>query len=230
MNRSKRFQILDGTVLKLLAVISMVFDHVGDNFFPEQTWMRVIGRMALPLFAFCVAEGFRHTRDRKKYLLRLGLFACASEIPFDLVTAGKVLEFSHQNIMATFFWAVLALICFDRLTGPAPSKGRYALGLGLLLVFMVASLPLGLDYNMLAVGLICIYYLLRDRALAVKNAAAMVFHALLRNVGIYWFGLLGFLPLFLYNGKRGKGLKWLFYVFYPGHLLVIYLLRALVKG
>ena len=83
--------ILDGTLLKLIAMISMVFDHVGDNFFPGQTWMRIVGRIALPVFAFCIAEGFSHTHDRMKYLVRMGIFALISEVPFDLVTSGKVL-------------------------------------------------------------------------------------------------------------------------------------------
>ena len=78
VTEKKKWQVLDGTSLKLIAMISMVFDHVGDNFFPEQLWMRVIGRIALPIFAFFVAECFCHTRDRKKYLLRMGVFACLS--------------------------------------------------------------------------------------------------------------------------------------------------------
>ena len=70
--------------------------------------------------------------------------------------------------------------------------------------------------------------LLKDRALWIRNTAAAAVHAMLRNVGIYWFGLLGFIPLFLYNGKRGKGMKWLFYTFYPGHLLLIFLIRRFI--
>ena len=66
-----RIQFLDGTALKVIALVSMVFDHVGDNFFPDQVWMRVIGRIAMPIFAFCIAEGFSHTRDKTKYLLRM---------------------------------------------------------------------------------------------------------------------------------------------------------------
>ena len=225
-----RYGLLTGTGLKLIAMASMVLDHLGDNFFPGAVWMRALGRIAMPVFAFCVAEGFIHTHDRMRYFRRLGLFGVVSEVPFDLVTAGKLLEFGHQNIMASFFWAILALLCFEAVTGPSPSRGRFALGVGVLLLFVAASLPLGLDYNMVAVGLICIYYLLRHKALALRNAVAMVYHALLRNVGIYWFGLLGFLPIFLYNGQRGKGLKWLFYGFYPGHLLLIYLLRSLLAG
>ena len=228
MKDKKAYQILNGTALKLIAMVSMVFDHVGDNFFPDQTWMRVIGRIAMPIFAFCLAEGFCHTRDRKKYLLRMGIFALISEIPFDLVTAGRLLETGHQNIMLTFFWAILGLICYEALREKLPGGGGKALGAAVLLFFAGASLLLRLDYSLLAVGLIFLFYLLRDKALIWKNAAGMAFHALLRNVGIYWFGLLGFLPIFLYNGEKGRGLKWLFYVFYPGHLLLIWAIRTLL--
>lgn len=224
----RKFRILDGTSLKLIAMVSMILDHLGDNFFSGRLWMRSLGRIAMPIFAFCVAEGFIHTRDRKKYLLRMGLFALVSEIPFDLVTAGKLLEFGHQNIMATFFWAILGLLCFEKVREKTADKLKPAAGIFVLLFFTAASLPLGLDYNLLAVGLIFLFYLLRNKSQELQIAAGMVFHTLLRNVGLYWFGLLGFLPLFLYNGQRGRGLKWLFYLFYPGHLLLIYLLLRLI--
>ena len=90
-------------------MISMVFDHVGDMFFPGVMWLRMIGRLAMPLFSFCIAEGYIHTKDRKKYILRLGIFALISEVPFDLAFEGKI-NLSHQNIMLTFFLAVIALI------------------------------------------------------------------------------------------------------------------------
>ena len=228
MEKREKFAVLDGTALKLIALASMVLDHVGDNFFPEQLWMRVLGRIAMPLFAFCVAEGYCHTRDRGRYLLRLGVFALVSEIPFDLVTAGEALEFSHQNIMLTFFWAILALLCYERLTAGNGSKGRLALGCLVLLAAGLVSLLLGMDYNVLALGLVFLFTLLREKPLAVRGLAGMAYHALLRNVGIYWFGLLGFIPIFLYNGRRGRGLKWLFYLFYPGHLLLIYLVKRLI--
>ena len=225
MSKGKQsYRILDGTTLKIIAMISMIIDHVGDNFFPEQTWMRIVGRIAFPIFVFCIAEGFSHTHDRRKYLLRMGIFACISEIPFDLVTSGKILEFTHQNIMITFFWAILGLMCFEKINGRKTKTARFC-GIAVLMIFAVSSLLLGMDYNILAVGLICIYYFLRDKAPVWNHVAAMVYHVLLRNVGVYLYGLLGFLPLFLYNGKRGRGLKWLFYIFYPAHLLVIWLLK-----
>ena len=184
--------------------------------------------LLMTLFAFCAAEGFSHTHDRGKYLKRMGLFALISEIPFDLVTAGKVLEFSHQNIMFSFLWAFLCLTLYERVAKGASGAKRF-FGVMILVAGVLLSVLLGLDYNMLGVGLIFIYYLLRERLLFVRNVLGMAYHLLLRNVGVYIFGLLGFLPVFLYNGKKGKGLKWLFYCFYPGHLLLIWLVRTLIQ-
>ena len=228
MEIPKRIQVLDGTALKLIAMASMVLDHVGDNFFPGQVWMRVLGRIAMPIFAFCISEGFAHTHDKTRYLMRMGIFALVSEVPFDLVTAGVPLEFSHQNIMATFFWAILGLMLFERIAGEGAPKSRRAAGYIMLAVFAMLSVLLGLDYNMLGCGLISVFYLLRGKGLAIEVAAGAAYHALLRNVGIYWFGLLGFLPILSYNGQRGRGLKWLFYLFYPGHLLLIWLVRTML--
>lgn len=221
------YQFLDGTTLKLLAMISMIFDHVGDNFFPGQTWMRIIGRIAMPVFAFCLAEGFAHTRSRGKYLMRMGLFALISEVPFDLTVSGKVLEFSHQNIMFTFLWALLGLACFEKLTEKKTRAGAAA-GAFLLIAFTGASLLLGFDYNMLGTGLVFIFYLLRNKGHILRCLGGALYHVLLRNMGIYWFGLLGFLPILCYNGKKGRGLRYLFYAFYPAHLLLIWFVRTIL--
>ncbi len=221
MKRS--WQFLDGTILKLLAMVSMVFDHVGDNFFPDQQWMRIIGRIAMPLFAFAVAEGYLHTRDRKKYLIRMLIMAVLSEIPFDLVLFGKPLEFTHQNIMFTFAYAIIGLMCYEKI---AKEKTFSIPGIMVLLLFMISSLLLCLDYNMVALAVIFVFYLFRTKPLWQRTTIAMLAYYVFRNVGVYRLGLLGFLPVFLYNGQRGKGLKWLFYIFYPGHLLLIYLLKT----
>ena len=230
MKTLDRFKVLDGTALKIIAMISMIFDHVGDNFFPEMVWMRVIGRMAMPIFAFCIAEGFSHTHDKVKYLRRMLIFAVLSEVPFDLVTAKKVLEFSHQNIMFTFAWAIIGLLIMDKI-GDSTLK-RWAKNLIkalVFIVFMVISIIIGLDYNMAATAIIFVFYMLRKKADLIRNLVAAGVHAVFRNVGIYWFGLLGFIPLLLYNHKRGRGLKWLFYAFYPGHLLLIWIVLYIMR-
>ena len=102
LRKANDIRFLDGTMLKIIAMVSMVFDHTGDVFFPEMQWMRIVGRLAMPIFSFCIAEGYVHTRNRKKYLLRMGIFALVSEVPFDLAFEGKI-SLDHQNIMLTFF-------------------------------------------------------------------------------------------------------------------------------
>lgn len=231
MSGVKKYQILDGTALKLIAMLSMVIDHVGDIFFPELLWLRAIGRLAMPIFAFFVAEGCAHTRDKKKYLLRMGLFALISEIPFDLAFDGR-LGLSHQNIMLTFFLAILALMLYDRLRGGEERAGAGRTALGVLAVAAVAvvSLLLAADYTVFGVIAVFLFYALRRRHPLVRSGVGVAFLALTRTMGYYAATGLSFIPLALYNGKRGRGLKWLFYAFYPGHLLLLYAIKRLLIG
>ena len=226
MDNRKKYQILDGTTLKLIAMISMVFDHAGDMFFPDVMWPRMIGRLAMPIFSFFIAEGFSHTRDRKKYLCRLGIFALISEIPFDLAFEGKI-GFSHQNIMLSFFLAVVALMLYDWIQGGTKSEENHAsIGktvLGVIAVAAIAALSLLLraDYTIFAVIAVFLFYVLRQKHPLVRTGVGVAFLALTRTVGYYCTTGLSFIPLAMYNGKKGKGLKWLFYGFYPGHLLLL---------
>ena len=226
MDNGKKYQILDGTTLKLIAMISMVFDHAGDMFFPDVMWPRMIGRLAMPIFSFFIAEGFSHTRDKKKYLCRLGIFALISEIPFDLAFEGKI-GFSHQNIMLSFFLAVVALMLYDWIQGGTKSEENHAsIGktvLGVIAVAAIAALSLLLraDYTIFAVIAVFLFYVLRQKHPLVRTGVGVAFLALTRTVGYYCTTGLSFIPLAMYNGKKGKGLKWLFYGFYPGHLLLL---------
>lgn len=99
---------------------------------------------------------------------------------------------------------------------------------GSALAIMAAALFLGTDYNIYGVGLVFLFYLFRKKELWFRCVMGMIFHIVTRNVGVYIYGLLGFLPLFLYNGQKGRGLKWLFYAFYPGHMLLLYFLKQLL--
>lgn len=225
----KKLKIIDGTTLKIIAMICMLFDHLGDNIFLSQTWMRIIGRIALPLFAFCISEGYIHTKDKKRYLKRLLLFSIISEIPFNLLLNGTIIYLEHQNVILTFSIAVLSLIIFDKIT-TNKKKISYVYGTFIVLLFAVISLLLKTDYNLFAVLLVFIYYVFNSKGNNIRNIIGTVYQLLLRNVGIYIFGALSCIPIFLYNGKKGKGIKWLFYIFYPGHMLIIYLIKILIKG
>ena len=231
MKKLEKLRILDGTSLKLIAMISMVFDHVGDMFFPDALWMRMIGRLAMPLFSFCIAEGYAHTKNKQRYLLRIGVFALVSEIPFDLAFEGRV-GLGHQNIMLSFFLAILALMVFDRIRGEGKEHAAGKTLLGILCVCAVAVLALVLraDYTLFAVLAVFLFYVLRNRHPLLRCGVGVGFLALTRTVGYYRATGLSLIPLLLYNGKRGRGLKWLFYAFYPGHLLLLYLLKTALGG
>ena len=231
MKKLEKLRILDGTSLKLIAMISMVFDHVGDMFFPGALWMRMIGRLAMPLFSFCIAEGYTHTKNKQRYLLRMGVFALVSEIPFDLAFEGRV-GLGHQNIMLSFFLAILALMLFDRIRGEGKEHAAGKTLLGILCVCAVAVLALVLraDYTLFAVLAVFLFYVLRNRHPLLRCGMGVGFLALTRTVGYYRATGLSLIPLLLYNGKRGRGLKWLFYAFYPGHLLLLYLLKTVLGG
>lgn len=235
MEKVERIRFLDGTMLKIIAMVSMVIDHVGDMFFPELAWPRMIGRLAMPIFSFCIAEGYIHTRNKNKYLLRMGIFALVSEVPFDLAFEGKV-GLTHQNIMLTFFLAILALKLFDLIRGEEQedtgkySAGRTALGILAVIAAAAAALIVKADYTVFAVIAVFLFYVFKDAGQLVRTGAGVAFLAGTRTVGYYCTTGLSLIPLLLYNGKKGKGLKWLFYAFYPGHLLILYLFKLVWNG
>ena len=230
MERVNRIKFLDGTKLKIIAMVSMVFDHVGDMFFPDLLWPRMIGRLAMPIFAFCIAEGYAYTRNKNRYLLRMGIFALVSEIPFDLAFEGTV-SLTHQNIMLSFFLAIIALKLFEVIRGEKKEDtGKYGVGktiLGTLSVIAIAvvALLVKADYTIFAVISVFLFYVLKDARQFVRMSVGVAFLAITRTIGYYCTTGFSIIPLLLYNGKRGKGLKWLFYAFYPGHLLLLYLLK-----
>ena len=225
-----KYQIFDGTTLKIIAMISMVIDHVGDIFFPEVLWLRMIGRLAMPIFSFCIAEGYAHTRDKNKYLLRMGIFALVSEIPFDLAFDGHI-GFSHQNIMLTFCISILALKIFDLLCdGEKQNAGKTVLGTLAVVVMAFLAFLLRADYTFFAVFAVFLFYVLRKKHPLFRSGVGVAFLALTRTMGYYCTTGVSFIPLAMYNGKKGKGLKWLFYAFYPGHLFVLYLLKRMLQA
>ena len=93
-----RYQRMDGTVLKLIACLSMFIDHLGAVCFSGMMGFRIIGRLAFPIYCFLLVEGAVHTHDMKKYILRMGIFALISEVPFDLAFYHRLVYMGHQNV------------------------------------------------------------------------------------------------------------------------------------
>ena len=211
-----KFGVFTGNMLKWIAIITMVIDHMGAILFPQYQILRIIGRLAFPLFAFLLVEGYVHTSNLKKYLGRLLLFALIAEIPFDIAMYSQAFYWGHQNVFWTLFLGLLVLYLIDRL----PEKW---MGLIAGIAIMVVAHLITTDYG--AGGIIVIFALYYFRAKPLIKYIVMAAVFILVFGGIQILGLIVIIPMLLYNGQRGKySMKYFFYLFYPCHLIVLQLL------
>lgn len=240
---------ISGFTLKVIAVVTMLIDHTaatileraiyGNNFDTFVTpdnmqfwvtvylWMRIIGRMAFPIYCFLLVEGFTHTRNRWKYALRLFLFALVSELPFDLAFQKSYWDMSYNNVFFTLLLGLLTImeidwICKKSLFGDGiGGKAFKAVDILLTLGVMmwIAENLLHTDYGASGiVAIVLIFLLYKSRNIAF--GAAVVSLGVLSSV-LEFAALLMLLPIKAYNGTRGKNIKYFFYIFYPAHLAIL---------
>lgn len=218
-----RFRVLSGSALKLIAVVSMIIDHVGCHLVDQSIvllqagayrltlyrLMRDLGRFAFPIFCFLLIEGFLHTRSKTRYGASLAILAVISEIPYDLEHNGTLL-YPKQNVFFTLLLGYIGLCAIARF------REKPLFAFLSLLELLVVCYYLNADYWVQGFAFIILLYALREQKLL------KIFTAFLLNN--FRFVLLAFLPISLYNGKRGfiRGafLKYLFYLIYPVHILL----------
>lgn len=206
--------------LKLIAITSMLVDHIGAILLPEYLVLRYIGRIAFPVFCFLLTEGFFHTRDIYRYGYRLALFALLSEIPYDLAFRQTIFSLEKQNVFFTLLIGFVLMYVLEK------SKERPVQILEILLAMWLAEI-LRTDYGFRGILLICIFYYLREFNIA--KIAAGAFWNFMFQGSVQYYGAISMVPIALYNGKKGPGLKYLFYIFYPLHLLILHLLQLYLK-
>lgn len=234
---------LSGSALKWIAVFTMLIDHftavfyfksysAGRQIFSNDLYMilRGVGRLAFPIFAFLLVEGYFHTRDVKKYLLRLFLFGLVSEVPFDLAFRRAFVDWGYQNVYFTLFLGLLAVWLWDTLTQHDRERcGPVRLLLATLAAAACAVLALlcKTDYGFWGVLTVVSFALFREREWlrALAGGACLLAVNKLEAAGFPDFLLFHF-----YNGQRGRQPKYFFYLFYPTHLLVLVLLSRAVYG
>ena len=224
MKRDSRFSIPQEG-LKLLACLTMLIDHIGAIFFPQHTWLRIIGRLSFPIYCFLLAEGVHYTRSPLKYGLRLLLVALLAELPYDLLFYRR-LTWAHNSVMVTLllgFWAgVVSKHCrgWWKLFTPLP--------------FILLGRYLGGSYGMYGVAMIVMFLLCRE--VPHRNPVQWVLMGLLSlrmagfplGIGIQFYAVAAMVPISLYSGEKrshSKPLQWAFTVFYPLHLLILLLIR-----
>lgn len=229
----KNFQFLSGAELKLIAIISMLADHVNKALiYPYlesnhgflafiSDAFDIIGRIAFPLFCFMLVEGYFKTRNRKKYLLNLLLFGVISEVPFDMFTTASFFNMNWNNVMFTLALVLVTVWIIDTLKEKMQKRPKalwYLVSILIVLVMCIVSMSLSLDYEHHAILIGYFFYLFHDMPVfAIPFGYASMFKE-------PW-ALLGFGLTLTYNGERGKQHKMLYYWFYPVHLLILGLLR-----
>jgi len=246
---------IPGSTLKLIAIITMLIDHIGAvilerilvangmsllysgnteliyNFVKNNLVVfviyfifRLIGRLGFPIFCFLLIEGFLHTRNVWKYAFRLFLFSIISEIPFNLAFRNMVLNEGYQNVFFTLLFGLLSLIFIQMAEKKFESNKvlQYLLIIPITVVFMlIAELLFRCDYGAMGVLTIVVMYLLRKNRVWEMAGGCIVLTVMSLMEVTSFFTLI---PVYKYNGERGLKLKYVFYAFYPVHLLILYLI------
>lgn len=219
-------------VLKIIALVTMFIDHLGYAVYGTSSFFNYIGRIAFPIFAFQISEGYTHTKDVPKYLTRLTIFALISQIPFYLFCS--TFTTPGLNVFFTLVLGLIAIIAYDNI------KNLFLRLISVLALCALAQV-LHTDYGAFGVALIFMFYLFRKNKLATGLAflAILLINYGQRIIEVYFeygyqpryntlqftyfiFTLLPIIPILLYNKKQGKKIKYLLYIFYPVHLLFLY--------
>lgn len=212
--------------LKLIACAAMLLDHIGAVFCPG-IGLRIIGRIAFPIYCFLLAEGIHYTREPRKYGLRLLVGALLSEIPFDLLFFGKI-TLAHASVMVTLLLGFLYGQAAKRAT-------QLAVQILLILPFAVAAELLGTDYGGWGVALVALFVLSRGRegarviqVIVLAFICWMIGGYTLRfgsvRIPIEMAALAALIPIFCYSGQKITKNTWIqrgFYLFYPVHLMIL---------
>lgn len=231
--------------LKIIASISMFIDHFGAIFifqliqnqndvfyFEIYSLLRIIGRIAFPIYCFLLIEGFIHTKNVFKYWLRLLLFALISEIPFDLAFNHTIIEFYSNNVFFTLCIGLLTIFVLSKIENIyqyfKDRCNKYLLMIGCILLGVGCILILGnicetylmSDYGMSGVFCIVCMYLFRSNIL-VGYILGVLMTVILNQSWLQIYALFGLLFVLMYDGEKGKINKYFFYLFYPLHLLII---------
>ena len=240
----KKLQITSFT-LHIIAMFCMVLDHAWATVVAGNTWMNYVGRIAFPIFAFMIVEGYFYTHDFKKYLQRLFIFALISELPFNLMNSGSLLDPFHQNVLWTFIIALLCVSKIDKIRQGSKSKGKKT---ALITLIVLAGALIGtitmVDFSGAGVLTVFVFYFFhgRDWKNIVGQLIGIYFinFILIKNMDIPFmlsghefffptqgFAILALIPIWLYKGKQGpknKVIQYIYYGFYPAHILILSIL------
>lgn len=229
-----KYKFLTQEHLKLLACILMLIDHIGYlNLIPGYyTELRTIGRLAFPIFCFLLCEGFLHTRNRGKYMLRLGIGAVLSEIPFNLLVSGQLFFLDKQSVMVTLLLAFCMAMLMEK-------TDKVSLKILLTVPFYLLADLLNTDYGGAGVLMVAIFLLTENlpHKLLWQTGLLLLAQFFVGSWKLTFFGIsfpiqvfavFSMIPIALYSGKKtthSRILQWAFYLFYPAHMAILWFFR-----
>ena len=239
---------LSAASLHILAMATMVLDHLWATVVPGNTWMTLVGRLTFPIFAFLIAEGLTHTRDAKAYRRRMLVAAILSEIPFNLMCASSPIYPFHQNVLWTFLIAMYMIAMTERAKERGGGLWAAAVGIAAVILGMLLGTVAMVDYFGAGVAMVMLFYFARGRRWYhfALQAAGMYYLNVEMLKGLYYpvtlFGhefefyqqslaLLALIPIWLYRGRQGyhsKAFRFACYAFYPVHMLILAAVRAVM--
>ena len=214
------------SLIKIIACVSMLVDHIAlllvDKGATAYIFMRTVGRLAFPLFAFALVEGFFHTSDLKKYFFRLGIFAVVAEASYDFAVYGfnrqsvEGLEIGVTLLMGLAAVAMYHHVMTKYITQPFVSNMFAGL---VIILFCVAAESLKVAYGMYGILLIMCMYLFRGKKIVLSVALLLL--PVLFSTEWQVFSVFSMIFIIMYNGEKGKNIKYLFYTFYTCHLVLL---------
>lgn len=237
----------------MIACISMLIDHLTAFFVPKDSgflfqmtiggqdidilWVlgRTIGRIAFPIFAFLIVEGFFHTKSLKKYIMRLSIFAVIAELPYYWAFWYPV-DITHalvrRNIMLTLLLGLLTVALLDKIQRTYSEINPYLMNIFMVMVIVgggFALIFLRGSYQEFGYGvLLMVGFYLGHRSKKISTIIFVLIVGFLRP-NIEFMAILAAPILYLYNGQKGRNVKYLFYIFYPAHLLILCLIRSFIE-
>lgn len=224
--------------LHIIAMIFMLCDHMWATIL-DYEWLTCIGRIAFPIFAFLITEGYIHTSNINKYIKRMVIFAIITEIPFNLMVSASPIYPFHQNVLWTFVISLLTLkyLNFDN------TKNIFKSIIIVILAIIIATITM-CDYFGAGVMMVVGFYIFRKSKLLQLLMMIYVNMILIQGYSYpidiagytYYFpqqgfALLSLIFIWLYNGKQGYHAKWFkifCYAFYPLHMLILYILTIVL--
>ncbi len=218
---------MNSFVLKLIAICSMFIDHLRYIIPTQPMFMAYIGRFAFPIFSFQIVQGYLHTKNFKKYLLRLLIIALISQLPYQLY-----FNTTGLNVLFTLILGLICIYIYEHFF-----KINKFLSIISILSILCISEVFECDYSYYGVCIILSFYIFRNKTVPMSLSfiiLTLIYYILtyknllfIEAVWLFSFCISSLIPCLLYNGKQGPKIKYLFYLFYPVHIVVLLLLTHL---